>query len=166
MCSWFEIANLFISFYHQISKEVIILKLIFTGQSEPFLPLLKLISTEKGNLRNCFCKTYSKEFSISFSLMNSGWLDLLPKLTFILTYFQHGLPIKSRPIDLTFARWELELSRSVISSFTMLQKLSRWEVMAWLCWNLIILPPVQLYVKSIFGEFRRSKNVIFGIFRD
>ena len=54
MCSWFEIANLFISFYHQISKEVIILKLIFTGQLEPFLPLLKLISTEKRQFEKLF----------------------------------------------------------------------------------------------------------------
>ena len=49
---------------------------------------------------------------------------------------------------------------------TMLQKLSKCEVKAWLCWNLIILPPLRFYVKSNFGKFKQSKNVIFGIFRD
>ena len=43
---------------------------------------------------------------------------------------------------------------------TMLQKLSKCEVKAWLCWNLIILPPLRFYVKSNFGEFEQSKNVI------
>ena len=48
---------------------------------------------------------------------------------------------------------------------TMLQKLSKCEVKAWLCWDLIILPPLRFYVKSNFVEFRRFKNVIFGNFR-
>ena len=43
----------------------------------------------------------------------------------------------------------------------MLQKLSISEVKAWLCWNLIILLPLQFYVKSNFGEFKHSKNVNF-----
>ena len=43
------------------------------------------------------------------------------------------------------------------------QKLLKFEVKAWLYWNLIILPPLQFYVKSNFGEFKRSKNVIFSI---
>ena len=49
---------------------------------------------------------------------------------------------------------------------TMLQKLSKYEVKAWLCWNLMILPPLRFCVKSYFGEFKRSKNVIYGNFRD
>ena len=49
---------------------------------------------------------------------------------------------------------------------TILQKLSKCEVNAWLCWYLIILPPLQFHVKSNFGEFKRSKNVIFGNFGD
>ena len=49
---------------------------------------------------------------------------------------------------------------------TMLQKLSKCEVKAWLCWNLIILLPTLFYVKSNFDEFKLSKNVIFGNFRD
>ena len=40
---------------------------------------------------------------------------------------------------------------------TTLQKLSKCEVKAWLCWNLIILLPLRFYVKSNFGEFKRSK---------
>ena len=50
--------------------------------------------------------------------------------------------------------------------YTMLQKLSKCEVEAWLCWNLIILLPLRFYVKSNFGKFKQSKNVIFGNFRD
>ena len=34
---------------------------------------------------------------------------------------------------------------------TMLQKLSKCVVNVWLCWNLIILPPLRLYVKSNFS---------------
>ena len=49
---------------------------------------------------------------------------------------------------------------------TMLQKLSKCEVKAWLCWNLMILLPLRFCVKSHFGEFKRSKNVIYGNFRD
>ena len=30
----------------------------------------------------------------------------------------------------------------------------------------MILLPLQFYVKSNFGKFKRSKNVIFGNFRD
>ena len=47
----------------------------------------------------------------------------------------------------------------------MLQKHSKCEVKAWLCWNLIILPPLRFYLKSNFSKFNRSKNVIFGNFR-
>ena len=49
---------------------------------------------------------------------------------------------------------------------TMLKKLSNCEVKAWLCCNLIILLPLSFYVKSNFGKFKQSKNVIFGNFRD
>ena len=48
---------------------------------------------------------------------------------------------------------------------TMLQKLSKCEVKDWLCWKIILLP-LQFYVKSNFGQFKQSKNVIFGNFRD
>ena len=48
---------------------------------------------------------------------------------------------------------------------TMLQKLSKCEVKAWLCWYLINLPPLWFCVKSNFGEFKRSKNVILGILK-
>ena len=45
---------------------------------------------------------------------------------------------------------------------TMLKKLSKCEVKSWLYWNLIILSPLCFYMKSNFGKFKRSKNVIFG----
>ena len=48
---------------------------------------------------------------------------------------------------------------------TMLQKLSKCEVKAWLSWNLIILLPLRFYVKSNNGDFKWFKNVIFGNFR-
>ena len=46
---------------------------------------------------------------------------------------------------------------------TMLQKLSKCEVKAWHCCNLIILPPLRFYVKSYFGEFKRSKKSFLAI---
>ena len=49
---------------------------------------------------------------------------------------------------------------------TMLQKLSKCVVKAWLCWYLISLPPLRFCVKSHFGESKRSKNVVYGNFRD
>ena len=52
------------------------------------------------------------------------------------------------------------------TTFTMLQKLSQCEVKAWVYWNLIILPPLNFYVKSNVRKFKWSKNVIFGNFRD
>ena len=50
--------------------------------------------------------------------------------------------------------------------FTMLQKLSICEVKARHYQNLITLLPLRFYVKSNFSEFKPSKNVIFGNFRD
>ena len=47
---------------------------------------------------------------------------------------------------------------------TVLQKLSKCEVEAWLCCNLIILLPLRFYVKSHFSEFEWSKNIILAIF--
>ena len=47
---------------------------------------------------------------------------------------------------------------------TMLQNVSKCEVKAGLCWNLIILLPLRTYVKSNFSAFKRLKNVIFGNF--
>ena len=41
---------------------------------------------------------------------------------------------------------------------TMLHKLSKCEVKAWPCRNLKIFLPLRFYVKSTFGEFKRSKN--------
>ena len=49
--------------------------------------------------------------------------------------------------------------------YTMLQKLSKCEVKAWLFWNLIILPPLRFCVKSNFGQFKQPKKVIFGKFQ-
>ena len=45
---------------------------------------------------------------------------------------------------------------------TMLQKLSKCEVKAWLCRSLIILSSLRFYVKSNFAVFKWFKNVIFG----
>ena len=48
---------------------------------------------------------------------------------------------------------------------TMLQKLSKCEVKTAQCGNFTICLPLKYYVKSNFGEFKQSKNVIFGTFR-
>ena len=50
--------------------------------------------------------------------------------------------------------------------YTMLKKLSKCKVKVWLSWDLIILLPLRFYMKSNFGEFKQSKNVIFDNFRD
>ena len=46
---------------------------------------------------------------------------------------------------------------------TMLQKLSKCEVKAWLCWILIILPALRFFVKPNFGKFYRSKKCHLAI---
>ena len=48
---------------------------------------------------------------------------------------------------------------------TLLQKLSKSEVKAARCGNFTICLPLRFYVKSNSGEFKQSKNVIFGTFR-
>ena len=57
----------------------------------------------------------------------------------------------------------LLLHAYVCTCCTMLQKLSKFEVKPWLCWNLIILPPLRFYVKSNFGIFKRSKKSFLAI---
>ena len=58
-----------------------------------------------------------------------------------------------------------KIEKFQIKKDTMLLKLSKYEVKVWLCWNLIMLPPLQFCMKSNFGEIKWSKNVIFGNFR-
>ena len=60
---------------------------------------------------------------------------------------------------------KFKVSSKNFTSTQMLQKLSKCELKAWICWNLIILQPLIFYVKSNLGELEQSKNVIFGNFR-
>ena len=53
----------------------------------------------------------------------------------------------------------------ISQKLTMLQKLSKCEVKAWLCWDSIILLALRFYVKSKFGKFKWSKSVILANFR-
>ena len=48
-------------------------------------------------------------------------------------------------------------------SSTVIQKLSKCEVKVWLCWNLIILPPLRIYVKSNLGKFKHPKMPFLAI---
>ena len=57
------------------------------------------------------------------------------------------------------------LLRSVSVKYNMLQKLSKCEVKAARNGHFSNLSPLGFYVKSNFGELKRSKNVIFGNFR-
>ena len=50
-----------------------------------------------------------------------------------------------------------------LTPITMLQKLTKCEVKAWLCWKLIILLTLRFYVTSNFGKFKQSKNVLLAI---
>ena len=63
---------------------------------------------------------------------------------------------------LNYIFWEKAPYTVMSWYYTLLQKLSKCEVKAWLCRNSINLPPLWFSVKSNFGEFKRSKNVIFG----
>ena len=49
--------------------------------------------------------------------------------------------------------------------YTMLRKLSKCEVKEAWCGNFTICLPLRFYVKSNFGEFKQSKNVIFATFK-
>ena len=62
--------------------------------------------------------------------------------------------------------WHLEVILSRKIKYTMLQKLSKCEAMAARYGHFSNLLPLRFYVKSNFGEFKQSKNVIFGNFRD
>ena len=79
---------------------------------------------------------------------------------------------EKRPLDKCLDEWkwcQTNLQRKNVNrdenKETMLQKLSKCEVKARLCWNLIMLPPLRFCVKSNFGEFKQSKNVDFDNFR-
>ena len=103
-----------------------------------------------------------------------------PKIVLLLTFSDNGLIINqlNQPPLLIVPTKHFALICSAKSyvlfsalekaNITMLQKLSKCEVKAWLCWNLIILLwlPLRFYVKTKFGKFKRFKNVIFGNFRD
>ena len=49
---------------------------------------------------------------------------------------------------------------------TMLQKLSKCEVKAWLCWNLIILPPLRILRVIKFWCIQMVQKCYFWQFRD
>ena len=66
----------------------------------------------------------------------------------------------------TISSWALQNWLLSSHSPHMLQKLSKCEVKPWLCWNVFMLPPLRFYMKSNFGNFKRSINVNFGNFRD
>ena len=69
------------------------------------------------------------------------------------------------PSDFCEINFRAQLERGTIcqflTHFTMLQKVSKCEVKAWLCWNLIILPLLQFYVKLNFGEFKNGPKMSF-----
>ena len=60
-----------------------------------------------------------------------------------------GLRITSTKIGPEWAKYVYAVLHYILC--TMLLKLSKCEVKDCLCWNLIILPPLQFYVKSNFG---------------
>ena len=61
--------------------------------------------------------------------------------------------------------WRHDCLQSFMLQCTMLQKISKCEVMVWLCWNFIILLPLWFYLKSNFGDFIWPKIVIFDNFK-
>ena len=98
------------------------------------------------------------DYNIFFSELNSihkMWLDC-PKCTGLMIYTSLQIYHEVINKDLHNRAWTKN------HRGTMLQKLSKCEVKAWLCQNLIILLPLQFCVKYSFGEVKQSKNVIFG----
>ena len=80
--------------------------------------------------------------------------------------YNHGYIKVTVQAILFICKRELKYIITKSYTYTMLQKISKCEVKAWLCWSLIILPPLRFCVKSHFGEFKHSKNVTYGNFRD
>ena len=91
---------------------------------------------------------------VSWVCKKNKWRNYLQFLTCF-----HGLVDKRLDCKTKGPRFKTYLG-------TMLQRVSKCEVKTWLCWNLILLLPLRFYMKSNFGAFKRSKNVIFGNFRD
>ena len=107
-------------------------------------------------------------------LPSSSFLVLLCTHTMTLAHMasnKKGSPLHSIPVPalhwgqttLTLREGFVSLSNFIEWFATMLQKLSKCEVKAWLCLNLIILPPLWIYMKSNFGEFKRSKMSFLAI---
>ena len=90
----------------------------------------------------------------SINLAQVAWASSVMSTMYTLLRFLQGYINSTQKI----------LSKSAKS--TMVQKLSKCEVKVWLCWHLMILPPVRFSVKPNFVKFKWSKNVILGNFRD
>ena len=76
--------------------------------------------------------------------------------------YNHGYIKVTVQAILFICKRELKYIITKSYTYTMLQKISKCEVKAWLCWSLIILPALRFYVKSNLGEFKRCKNVILA----
>jgi len=68
-------------------------------------------------------------------------------------------------IEKVLGPWKHRAAKNCVNnkSFTLLQKLSKCEVKAWRCWNLIILLPLRIYVKSNFVNSNRPKMLFLAI---
>ena len=102
-------------------------------------------------------------FAVSYGAVPKDRFDIcvfFPNLCKSKTSFK-GVYIQFHITDYSFSEDSLNYKHCI----TMLQKLSKCEVKAWLWWSLIILPSLWFYVKSNFGEFKRPKNVIFCNFK-
>ena len=71
----------------------------------------------------------------------------------------------SSPPSTRYAKsYTSHMQRPQSKQSTMLQKLSKCEVKTWLCWNLIILPPLRFYVKSNLVSSNGTKMSFLPIF--
>ena len=73
--------------------------------------------------------------------------------------WDEGLKYSSALLNVGFIHKGLQ--NSTRNHCTMLQKLPKCEIKARLCCNSIIIAPLRFYVKSNFGQFKRSTNVEF-----
>ena len=98
------------------------------------------------------------------ALMVYPWLRHLPIFNKQFSHSKNVGPLKMRQLQDDMVAMK-KVHDFLVLQYTRLQKLSKCEVRALLCSNLIILPPLQFYVKSNIGKFKLSKNAIFGNFR-
>ena len=110
-------------------------------------------------ISNFFFPFFCSGSEMKLAKKNKCLRSFLVYFSHIWTQFMSSIVVFSKTSNNV---WQLGKSKF---SNNFLGKLSKCEVKAWLCWNLITLLPLPYYVKSNFGGYKQFKYVNFGIFR-